>query len=88
MTNTLPFDRVIGLDRSDRKADLCLLDTPTQLETYASVDTAPEVFLAWLQALRQRSPKAGWPSVWNNRPATSSPGWNRCPGSSSTPSIP
>lgn len=57
MTNTLPFDRVIGLDRSDRKADLCLLDTHTQLETYASVDTAPEVFLAWLQALRQRYPQ-------------------------------
>jgi transposase len=58
MTNASPFNLVIGLDRSDTKADLYLIDTHTQQETHETVDTAPELFLPWLQALRRRYPKA------------------------------
>ena len=58
MTNSAPFDLVIGLDRSDAKADLYLIDPRSGQESRETVATAPEAFVPWLQALRQRYPKA------------------------------
>lgn len=58
MTPCPTFDPVIGLDRSDTKADLYLIDTHPHQESHETVDTAPEAFLPWLDALRQRYPKA------------------------------
>jgi transposase len=53
-----PYDLVIGLDRSDKKADLCLIDTHTGQHTQQSVDTAPEALHLWLTQLRQQHPQA------------------------------
>jgi transposase len=57
------------LDRSDTKADLYLIDTHTQQESRDTVDTAPEAFLPWLEALRQRYPQ-GQVAVCLEQPAT------------------
>jgi transposase len=57
--NTLhPYDLVIGLDRSDRKADLHLIDTRTGQHRSATIDTAPEALWEWLLELRQQHPQA------------------------------
>ena len=57
--NTLhPYDLIIGLDRSDKKADLCLINTHTGLRRCAVIDTAPEVLWEWLAQLRQAHPQA------------------------------
>jgi transposase len=57
--NTLyPYDLIIGLDRSDKKADLCLIDTHTGQRTPAVIDTAPEALREWLLQLRQSQPQA------------------------------
>ena len=53
-----PYDLVIGLDRSDRKADLCLIDTRTGQRRPAVIDTAPEALWEWLRELRQHHPGA------------------------------
>ena len=50
------YDLVIGLDRSDQKADLCLIDTHTDQRHTAVIDTAPEALWEWLLELRQRHP--------------------------------
>ena len=53
-----PFDLVIGADRSDAKADLCLIDTHTgQLERLA-LSIRPEALHDWLAKLRARYPRA------------------------------
>ena len=60
-----PYDLVIGLDRSDQKADLCLIDTPTGQRRTAVIATAPEALWEWLLELRQQHPGARvglWPS--------------------------
>ena len=53
-----PYDLVIGLDRSDKKADLCLIDTRTGQRRSVVIDTAPEALWEWLLALRQQQPQA------------------------------
>jgi transposase len=53
-----PYDLIIGLDRSDKKADLCLIDTHTGQYTAQTVATAPEALHDWLTQLRQQYPQA------------------------------
>ena len=55
---THPYDLVIGLDRADKKADLCLMDTRTGQRRTAVIDTAPEALWEWLLELRQQHPGA------------------------------
>jgi len=56
-TNTR-YDLIIGLDRSDRKADLHLIDTTTGHSRSETLDSSPEKLRQWLLDLRQRHPKA------------------------------
>jgi transposase len=58
MNTPHPYDLVIGLDRSDRKADLCLIDTHTGQRCSQTIDTAPEALWEWLLQLRQEHPQA------------------------------
>jgi len=58
MNTTHPYDLVIGLDRSDQKADLCLIDTRTGERRAEIIATAPEALWEWLLALRQQHPQA------------------------------
>jgi len=58
MNSPHPFDLVIGLDRSDKKADLCLITTATGQRRSAIIDTAPEALWEWLLELRQHHPQA------------------------------
>ena len=58
MNSSPPYDLVIGLDRSDRKADLHLIDTTTGQRRAATIDTAPEALWEWLLDLRQQHPQA------------------------------
>ena len=53
-----PYDLVIGLDRSDKKADLCLIDSHTSQRRTVVIDTAPEALWEWLAELRQQHPGA------------------------------
>jgi len=53
-----PYDLVIGLDRSDTKADLCLIDTRSGQYTTQMVETAPEALHQWLTQLQQQYPQA------------------------------
>jgi len=55
---TAPYDLVIGLDRSDQKADLCILDTQTGQRRTATLATDPEALWKWLAQLRQHHPQA------------------------------
>jgi hypothetical protein len=52
------YDLILGLDRADQKADLCLLETATGQRRNVILDTAPEALCAWLAALRQQHPSA------------------------------
>jgi hypothetical protein len=54
MHTSPPYDLVIGLDRSDKKADLCLIDTHTGQRRAIILDTAPEILWEWLLELRQQ----------------------------------
>jgi transposase len=58
MNTPHPYDLVIGLDRSDTKADLCLIDTHTDQRRSVVIDTAPEALWEWLLELRQQYPEA------------------------------
>ena len=58
MNSSSPYDLVIGLDRSDRKADLHLIDTRTGQRRSQTIDTAPEALWEWLLELRQQHPQA------------------------------
>ena len=51
-------DLVIGLDRSDKKADLHFIDTRTGQRRSQTIDTAPEALWEWLRELRQQQPQA------------------------------
>jgi transposase len=51
-----PFDLVIGLDRSDTKADLYLIDSRSGLRRAQTIGTMPEALHAWLFQLRQQYP--------------------------------
>ncbi len=53
-----PYDLLIGLDRSDAKADLCLLDTHTGLSKRLTLSTTPESLFDWLAAFRAQHPEA------------------------------
>lgn len=57
MNTPHPYDLVIGLDRSDRKADLCLIDTRTGQRRTEVIATTPEALWEWLLALRQEHPE-------------------------------
>jgi len=58
MNTPPPYDLVIGLDRSDQKADLCLIETRTGARRTAVIATAPEALWEWLLQLRQQHPDA------------------------------
>ncbi len=58
MTAPPPYDPVIGLDRADQKADLCLIETRTGQRRTAILDIAPEALWEWLLQLRQQHPDA------------------------------
>ena len=58
LIKALPYDLVIGLDRSDTKADLCLIDLRTGQHTPQTVQTAPEALHQWLTQLRAQYPHA------------------------------
>jgi transposase len=58
MNTPHPYDVVIGLDRSDRKADLHLIDTRTGQHRPATIDTDPEALWEWFLELRQQHPQA------------------------------
>jgi len=58
MNTPHPYDLVVGLDRSDRKADLHLIDTGSGTRRSQTLDTAPEALWEWLLALRQEHPQA------------------------------
>ena len=58
MNTPHPSDLVIGLDRSDKKANLRLIDTRTGDRRAAVIDTAPEALWEWLLELRQQHPQA------------------------------
>lgn len=53
-----PFDLVIGLDRSDRKADLYVIDVPTGKTRKQILDTSPEALQDWLAELRREHPQS------------------------------
>lgn len=58
MQTTCPYDLVIGLDRSDAKADVHLIQTATGKRSSQSISTAPESLWEWLRELRQQHPNA------------------------------
>lgn len=58
MNSTPPFDLMIGLDRSDRKADLFLIDPHSGTRRAHVIATAPEALHEWLFQLRQEYPDA------------------------------
>ena len=58
MNPTCPFDLVIGLDRSDRKADLYLIHTHSGKTEKQTISTSPEALHDWLAQLRQKHPAA------------------------------
>ena len=58
MNTSPPYDLVIGLDRSDRSADLHLIDTHTDQHRSQTIDTSPEALWEWLLHLREQYPQA------------------------------
>src|SRR6185503_8046430 len=58
MPTNHPYDLVIGLDRSDRTADLHLIDTHTGKVQEQTVATSPEALHDWLAQLRQQQAQA------------------------------
>jgi transposase len=58
MPTNHPYDLVIGLDRSDRTADLHLIDTRTGNVQKQTVATSPEALHDWLAQLRQQQSQA------------------------------
>ena len=70
MTSNHPFDLVIGLDRSDRKADLYLIHTASGKTERQTIRTSPEALHDWLLQLRQKHPNARV-AICLEQPATS-----------------
>jgi len=58
MNSNHPYDLVIGLDRSDRKADLHLINPRSAIAEKQTIDTSPEALHEWLFQLRQKHPQA------------------------------
>jgi transposase len=69
MDSSHPFDLVIGLDRSDRKADLHLINTRTGEAQKQILSTSPEALHEWLAQLRQQHPE-GRVAICLEQPAT------------------
>lgn len=57
MNSSIPYDLLIGLDRSDRKADLYLIDVGSGKTQRQTIATAPEALHDWLAQLRQQHPQ-------------------------------
>ena len=57
MHSTHPYDLVIGLDRSDRKADLYSIHTLSDKTEKQIISTSPEALHDWLAQLRQEHPQ-------------------------------
>ena len=53
----LPFDLVVGLDRSDSKLDLHYLDLSSAQEDSGSLSSSPEALEQWVNQLRKRFPE-------------------------------
>jgi transposase len=70
MNTPHPFDLVIGLDRSDRKADLHLIQTGSGKTEEQIINTSPEVLHDWLAQLRQQWPE-GRVAICLEQPAVS-----------------
>ena len=68
MKETCPFDLVIGLDRSDAKADLCSVDNRTGQRRTQSLDVSPESLQEWAEELRKACP-AGKIAICVEQPA-------------------
>ena len=58
LDTNLTHDLVIGLDRSDRKADLHFINTTTGETRSETLASSPENLRQWLLNLRQKYPKA------------------------------
>jgi transposase len=58
MNTSPPFDLILGLDRSDRKADLHFILTADGQRASQTIDTSPEALWEWLLHLRQQYPQA------------------------------
>ena len=58
MNPSHPYDLVIGLDRSDRKADLYFIDTRTGQRRAQTIATSPAALWEWFLELRQDHPQA------------------------------
>lgn len=58
MNSAPPYDLIIGLDRSDRKADLYLIHPSSGKTERQTIATAPEALHDWLALLRQQHPSA------------------------------
>jgi len=58
MDSSPPYDLIIGLDRSDRKADLHLIRVAIGQRSSQTIDTSPEALWEWLLQLRQQHPQA------------------------------
>jgi hypothetical protein len=48
----------IGIDRSDYRLDLCLLDAAGAVLEQTAISSDPEAMLAWARALQGRPPGA------------------------------
>ncbi len=55
---THPYDLLVGLDRSDAKADLHFIDTQSKKRWDKTIDTSPENLHDWLARLREQYPSA------------------------------
>src|SRR5437667_8789124 len=58
MNTSSCYDLIIGLDRSDRKADLYLIEPRTGQRRFQTVNTSPESLRDYLLELRQQYPQA------------------------------
>jgi len=70
MNTSHPFDLVIGLDRSDRQADLYCIDTRSAKTAKQILATSPEALQDWLARLRQQHPQ-GRVAICLEQPAAS-----------------
>ncbi len=62
MNPSHPYDLVIRLDRSDKKADLCLITTATGQRRCETIDTAPEALWEWLRHQAADGPGQKFPA--------------------------
>ena len=58
MPQAHPYDLVLGLDRSDAKADLHLIETASGQARRQTIATSPEALRDWLRQLRHHYPQA------------------------------